>query len=107
MTQDTSGILGIVAIGRNEGARLRKCIASAKQASDFIVYVDSGSTDGSIDYAKSQGTVVVELDSDVRGKWRSYGRTSSSSISSTAIARSCRIGVPPQPNSWRRTTMSE
>lgn len=65
MTRVPSKGLGIVAIGRNEGARLRKCIASAKQASDFIVYVDSGSTDGSIDYAKSQGTVVVELDSDV------------------------------------------
>jgi len=40
---------GAVVIGRNEGARLVRCLdALAGQASP-VVYVDSGSTDGSVD----------------------------------------------------------
>ena len=35
---------GAVAIGRNEGKRLRQCLASLSGAA--VVYVDSGSTDG-------------------------------------------------------------
>lgn len=56
---------GIVIIGRNEGERLRACFASvARQArADIpVVYVDSGSTDGSVVLARSMGAIVVELD---------------------------------------------
>lgn len=52
----------IVAIGRNEGERLKRCIASAQRASPRVVYVDSGSTDGSVVWARAQGVEVVELD---------------------------------------------
>lgn len=52
---------GVVAIGRNEGERLKRCLASARGAAR-VVYVDSGSTDGSVAYAKSLGVEVVELD---------------------------------------------
>lgn len=52
---------GVVAIGRNEGERLKRCLASALGAAR-VVYVDSGSTDGSVAYAKSLGVEVVELD---------------------------------------------
>lgn len=50
-------------IGRNEGERLKRCIESMqRQPVDPIAYVDSGSTDGSIEYARSRGVVTVELD---------------------------------------------
>lgn len=52
---------GIVAIGRNEGDRLKICIGSALRGIP-IVYVDSGSTDGSVRWTKGQGVDVVELD---------------------------------------------
>jgi GT2 family glycosyltransferase len=54
--------IGIVAIGRNEGERLRRCLTSLKSESRNIVYVDSGSTDGSVGAAKAIGACVVALD---------------------------------------------
>ncbi|MEM8672356.1 MAG: glycosyltransferase [Cyanobacteria bacterium P01_G01_bin.67] len=54
--------LGIVAIGRNEGDRLRQCLHSVVNLVNDIVYVDSGSTDGSIFMAKSLGVKVLQLD---------------------------------------------
>lgn len=53
--------VGVVAIGRNEGERLKQCLQSLQGCAD-IVYVDSGSTDGSVAYAKSVGAYVQELD---------------------------------------------
>jgi GT2 family glycosyltransferase len=60
-TLDLSTV-GIVAIGRNEGERLRTCLASALVISRRVVYVDSGSTDGSSALAASLGAIVVDLD---------------------------------------------
>jgi GT2 family glycosyltransferase len=54
--------LGLVAIGRNEGERLRLCLTSAKRQVEHLVYVDSGSSDGSVAIARSLGAEVVELD---------------------------------------------
>jgi glycosyltransferase involved in cell wall biosynthesis len=54
--------VGLVAIGRNEGERLRKCLESVVGRVDKVVYVDSGSTDGSVAMARSLGVAVVELD---------------------------------------------
>ena len=54
--------VGSVSIGRNEGDRLRKCLMSVLGQVEEVVYVDSGSTDGSVDLARSLGAVVVELD---------------------------------------------
>jgi glycosyltransferase involved in cell wall biosynthesis len=53
---------GVVAIGRNEGKRLKACIRSVTGTSALVVYVDSGSTDGSVDSAKSAGVDVIALD---------------------------------------------
>ena len=53
--------VGLVAIGRNEGQRLRQCLLSVIGKA-HVVYVDSGSTDGSIKMARSLGVNVVELD---------------------------------------------
>ncbi len=54
--------LGIVAIGRNEGERLKKCIASLLPFCVPVVYVDSGSTDGSVEFCRGKGVDVVQLD---------------------------------------------
>ncbi|MGZ3387051.1 MAG: glycosyltransferase, partial [Isosphaeraceae bacterium] len=54
--------LGVIAIGRNEGERLRLCLESVMGRGLIIVYVDSGSADGSVELARSLGADVVELD---------------------------------------------
>jgi len=54
--------LGVVTIGRNEGDRLRRCLDSVIGRGCTVVYVDSGSTDGSVDLARAKGAEVVELD---------------------------------------------
>jgi Glycosyl transferase family 2 len=54
--------LGIVIIGRNEGARLETCLKSAIAQSRWVVYVDSGSTDESIIHAQALRVEVVALD---------------------------------------------
>ena len=51
----------MVVIGRNEGERLRKCL-QALAGRAHVVYVDSGSTDGSPQTARSMGVEVVALD---------------------------------------------
>jgi GT2 family glycosyltransferase len=56
---------GIVAIGRNEGERLKRCLRSLP-VSARIVYVDSGSTDGSDAWARDFGAEVVHLDLSTR-----------------------------------------
>ncbi|MGO9599610.1 MAG: glycosyltransferase [Isosphaeraceae bacterium] len=54
--------LGVIAIGRNEGERLRRCLGSVSGRGLTLVYVDSGSSDGSVELALSLGAEVVELD---------------------------------------------
>lgn len=59
--------LGIVIIGRNEGERLINCLQSLiKEVTPLnhvpMVYVDSGSTDNSIQAAKDLRVNVIELD---------------------------------------------
>jgi GT2 family glycosyltransferase len=54
--------IGVVAVGRNEGERLRRCLSSLAGQDLVPVYVDSGSQDGSVGLAGSLGIEVVELD---------------------------------------------
>lgn len=54
--------VGLVAIGRNEGDRLRACLESARALGLPTVYVDSASTDGSVALAASLDAEVVHLD---------------------------------------------
>lgn len=53
--------IAAIVIGRNEGARLIACL-DALQGVAHVIYVDSGSTDGSVAAAQARGTQVVSLD---------------------------------------------
>lgn len=54
--------VGLVVIGRNEGERLRACLQSVVHQVQGVVYVDSGSSDGSVAMARLMGAHVVALD---------------------------------------------
>ena len=54
--------VGIVIIGRNEGQRLMECLGSLTNGIHSVVYVDSGSIDGSPQRAKDFGVHVITLD---------------------------------------------
>jgi cellulose synthase/poly-beta-1,6-N-acetylglucosamine synthase-like glycosyltransferase len=56
--------LAAIAIGRNEGARLERCLRSLDAGRVPVIYVDSGSTDGSQDLARGMGATVHELATD-------------------------------------------
>jgi glycosyltransferase involved in cell wall biosynthesis len=57
--------LSVVIIGRNEGERLERCILTAQAIEGWtpkeILYVDSGSTDGSVGLATRLGATVLPL----------------------------------------------
>lgn len=55
-------VIGAVVIGRNEGDRLRRCLASIPPRIARVIYVDSGSTDGSQSIAEAAGAEVIALD---------------------------------------------
>ena len=54
--------IGFVVIGRNEGVRLVECLDSIVETGCPIIYVDSGSSDNSVENARSVGADIVELD---------------------------------------------
>lgn len=54
--------IGVVVIGRNEGERLRRCLESVTGFACQVVYVDSGSIDGSVAMARAMGVEVIDLD---------------------------------------------
>lgn len=58
----TGDDVGIVVIGRNEGARLVQGLNSLITSGHEVIYVDSGSTDGSAEKAESLRVAVVRLD---------------------------------------------
>ena len=58
----SAGPTGIVVIGRNEGERLIACLDSLRSEACTVVYVDSGSRDGSVARARPLCERVVELD---------------------------------------------
>lgn len=57
--------VGVVIIGRNEGERLVRCLASLKAQPVRLIYVDSGSTDDSVNAARGMDADVVALDMTV------------------------------------------
>ena len=59
MTDKKTG-LAVVVIGRNEGERLKRCLSSVLGVGP-VVYVDSGSSDGSQEHARSIGVETIQL----------------------------------------------
>lgn len=57
----TAGTLSVCMIVKNESALLGQCLQSVKDAADEIVVVDTGSSDSTVDIAKSFGAIVVEV----------------------------------------------
>ncbi len=62
LRQDSPLRTGIVVIGRNEGDRLVRCLAAIPPDVTRAIYVDSGSTDGSLAAARAAGAATVALD---------------------------------------------
>jgi GT2 family glycosyltransferase len=62
----SAGKVAAIVIGRNEGERLKTCLLSLVRQVSHIVYVDSGSTDGSQNFASKLGIAVVTLSEDER-----------------------------------------
>lgn len=61
--------VGAIVIGRNEGERLRRCLESMLSGPGrvaHLVYVDSGSTDDSVEIARGLGAQVHDLDTSVK-----------------------------------------
>lgn len=55
--------IAVIVIGRNEGQRLRLALESLPHAAQAaLLYVDSGSTDGSVELARASGVDVLSLD---------------------------------------------
>jgi GT2 family glycosyltransferase len=69
---------GIVLIGRNEAPRLQHTLLSLRGTSDPVIYVDSGSTDGSPEIAERSRTRVLRLTegpfSAARGRQAGFDR---------------------------------
>ena len=60
--QGSDYLIGAVVIGRNEGQRLITCLDSLLGKVDVIVYVDSGSTDSSLQEAQTRDIKAIALD---------------------------------------------
>ena len=58
----SASLVGVVVIGRNEGERLRSCLQSVRGQAACVVYVDSGSNDGSVTLGRTIADAVVDLD---------------------------------------------
>jgi len=65
LTETQKSKIAAVVIGRNEGQRLLLCLTSVKKRIASVVYVDSGSTDGSVALARKLGAYVVILDTSL------------------------------------------
>lgn len=63
MERPAADDVGVIVIGRNEGERLKACLRSLP-AGSAVVYVDSGSSDGSVAFARGLGFTVVELSTE-------------------------------------------
>ena len=85
--------VAVVAIGRNEGERLRACLASVVPLAACVVYVDSGSTDGSVAMARTRRQPALRASAAVNGT------AGSSTMTSTPIARAMSTEPSVEPES--------
>lgn len=56
----------VIILSHNEKVHIKRCIASVSLVADAVVLVDSGSTDGTVDIAKSMGALVFSR------PWKNY-----------------------------------
>lgn len=61
--------ISIVIVCKNESETIAGCVNSVKQISSDILVYDNGSTDGTVEIARSAGARVIE------GEWHGYGET--------------------------------
>ena len=57
--------VGVVVIGRHEGERLERSLRSVGTGSGLVLYVDSGSTDDSVELARRRTDEVTARDDSV------------------------------------------
>lgn len=57
--------IGVVVIGKNEGQHICQCLLSLMSKAESLVYVDSDSTDDSVEQVSSLGVKVISLDSTI------------------------------------------
>lgn len=93
--------IGAVAIGRNEGDRLADCLKSLAGQVGHMVYVDSGSTDGSLELARSLGADVVLLDTS-RPFTAARARNAGLSRLLQIAHRLCLLSLSTATARWRR-----
>lgn len=65
LSQKLNQSVGVVIIGRNEGERFKSCLRSVLAIANQVIYVDSGSTDDSVEFARAQGCHTLQLDMQV------------------------------------------
>jgi glycosyltransferase involved in cell wall biosynthesis len=68
--------LSVVIICRNESHIIGRTLVAAKQISDDVVVVDSGSTDGTQELIRKAGANLIEMD------WEGYGRNKNRGVAS-------------------------
>src|SRR3954468_16815928 len=57
---------------KNERANIGPCVASAQQVGDEILVADSGSTDGTLDIARSAGCRIIEREYGTSGDFKNW-----------------------------------
>ena len=82
--------LAVCMIAMNEGKRLPAAIASITKIADRVIVVDTGSTDDTIEVARSLGAEVVEhawQDDFAEARNRSLAEAESDWIRTSALSR--------------------
>lgn len=67
--------LSVIVIAKNEEAVIKDCLESVRQLADEIVFIDTGSTDGTLKIAKKYSPRIIEIKSKklAYARWRNRG----------------------------------